>query len=128
YGEEVPDLVIWDSLEIEALLRPNAHSLALDTEHEALDDVDNTLKLFYYQLYRILEDEELKKAIINLYGFNFLNEDLPYLSIKKALIEKAVKKLFHSEVSGINKVVRSMIPKKASLIICPESFWGHFRD
>lgn len=131
YGDEIPDLVIWDSLEIEALIRPNAHSLALDTEHEALEDVENTLNLFYYQLYRLLDDKELKNAVINLYGYNFLNaekESLSYLSIKNELIEKPVKKLFHSEVSEINNVVRSMIPKPASLIICPETSWGHFRD
>lgn len=131
YGEDVPNLVIWDSLEIEAIIRPNAHSRALDTEHEALEDVENTLELFYYQLYRILGDKDLKNSVLNLFSYNFLNEEkecLPYLSIINELIEKPVKKLFHSEVSGINNVVKSMIPKPASLIICPESFWGHFRD
>lgn len=132
YGDEMPELVIWDSLEIEAILRPDAHSLALNTEHYALDDVEHTLSLFYYQLYRILGDDSLRKSIKDLYNFHFLEDDqvaaIPYLKIKHVAIEKPVKKLFHSEVSGINKVVRTMVPKTARLVICPEPFWPHFRD
>ncbi|UBZ06996.1 DEAD/DEAH box helicase [Salegentibacter mishustinae] len=132
YGDEVPDLVIWDSLEIESIVRPDAHSLALNTEHYALEDVEHTLSLFYYQLYRILGDESLRKSIKNLYNFHFLEDHqaatIPYLKIKDVAIEKPVKKLFHSEVSGINKVVGTMVPKTAGLVLCPEPFWPHFRD
>lgn len=50
---------IWDTLEIELLLNPCRYSYALTTRHNAKDDTELANRLFWNQLYRLAQDENL---------------------------------------------------------------------
>ena len=54
---------IWDTLEIEILLNPCRYSYALHTGHTAQEDTELVDRLFWNQLYRLSQDDELCREL-----------------------------------------------------------------
>src|SRR5690606_15960959 len=108
-------------------LNPQADSFALKTAHEALKDVEHCLKLFRYQVYRIITSKDLRHLLQEAGIVSWIPAtDLPFLKIREEDLGEIHQDIFHTSGSKINKLFKGLIPYKATLLVCPESFWGHF--
>lgn len=107
-------LHIWDTLEIEAILRPLAGSLALEAKHNAKDDVAQTLALFLSQVNRIRK-EGLTDRICGLLQIS--PDDLPdngVVGTEPEFMPIATRTL-----------PLNVEPSSRSLIIAPRIFWPY---
>ncbi|MBK9538314.1 MAG: hypothetical protein IPO12_06190 [Flavobacteriales bacterium] len=123
---------LWDTLEVETLLRPMAKSLALSTAHRAKQDVEHTLSLFGLQLVRILTLSELRYKIIaahlsaSVVGLlsEMRKESVP--AFAATIIENAVLRHFRGSATDRKRTNSSTRTGAPRLLICPEALWEHF--
>lgn len=124
-------LPIWDTLEVEVLLRPAAASLALDTAHEALADVERCLQAFLLQWLACCRKGGAAKE--------FLRQQLPekmesllaasegwMVRFDQTFLEARQAALFHSTDLVLGTKLREALPSATRLVVAPETWWHYW--
>jgi ATP-dependent DNA helicase RecQ len=125
---------VWDTLEIEILLNPCRYAYSLCAQHKAKDDTEQTNRLFWNQLYRLSQNNELCEELKTFLP-DSLNLILPEL--QKPYFEQffknsdSQKEQFFQELRPLSTKLKSQLnaiselPKKEKvLVIAPKSLWA----
>jgi ATP-dependent DNA helicase RecQ len=134
---EIPaNIGIIDTLFLETIMSPNLKSLALDTPHNAKDDVVNTLNLLTNQIVRLmhLSESQLKRIgkFLDVNFFNLINQLKKNISVTSLelfeILESERNKFFISKNGSSIKAeeLKKSISEKTtepSFIISPRQFY-----
>ncbi len=134
---ELPlNIGIVDTLSLETILSPTLKSFALDTKHNAKDDIENTLNLLTNQVIRLIHfsEKQLKKIerFADANFFNLINQLRKNITENPAelyeLLEAERNKYFISKETGSIKAeeLKKSIAEKTtepSIIISPREFY-----
>ena len=135
HGDIHPSFV-WDTLEIEILLNPCRYAYSLHTLHNAKDDTELTDRLFWNQLFRLANDENLCQQLSD-----FLPQNITSIleELRQPNFSKFFKKSGGSEDSfyqNLHDIDESLIQKlqtinesdDKTLIIAPKRLWNRIAD
>lgn len=125
---------VWDTLEMEILLNPCRYAYSLHTSHNAEDDTKLVNDLFWNQLFRLSENNELVKQLRPILPTQ-INGILQHLQVKYfADYFKSTAKtnqLFFQELRPLGKELKEQLKKidsipadEPTLIIAPENLWA----
>ncbi|OUO95693.1 RecQ family ATP-dependent DNA helicase, partial [Barnesiella sp. An22] len=125
---------IWDTLEVEILLNPCRYAYSLHTQHNAKSDTELADKLFWNQLFRLSQDQDLCKSLSSLLPPT-INDIL--IQLQKPYFEMLFRDnaldsgpLFQelSEISDELQAQLEVIDSYSSdgkvLIVSPRALWG----
>lgn len=128
---------VWDTLEIEILLNPCRYAYSLHTAHNAKDDTELTDRLFWNQLFRLSENEELCRQLEDLLPKNILaileRLNQPYFSrfFKKSgeTEEAFYQELRDMDESLVGKLERiDQMNEGKTLVIAPQRLWNRIAE
>lgn len=125
---------VWDTLEMEILLNPCRYAYSLHTSHNAEDDTKLVNDLFWNQLFRLSEDNELVEQLRPVLPTQ-INEILQHLQVEYfADYFKGTAKpnqQFFQELRPLSEKLKEQLKEidsipvdEPTLIIAPENLWA----
>lgn len=130
--DQIAQLPIWDTLEIEALLSPTADSLALATTHEAIEDVVHCLQVFIQQWIALGAKEASLEPILWLpllppkMAELFAQYTRWEVRFAPTVLTNARRALFHQKSHALGHALRQRLPKSVQLVVCPAQWWHYW--
>lgn len=125
---------VWDTLEMEILLNPCRYAYSLHTSHNAEDDTKLVNDLFWNQLFRLSEDNELVEQLRPVLPGQ-INEILQLLQVEYFAdyfrITAKTNQQFFQELRPIDENLKEKLEEidaipsdESTLIIAPENLWA----
>ena len=126
---------VWDTLEMEILLNPCRYSYALQTGHTAQEDTELADRLFWNQLYRLSQNDELCKELSAWLpeGIKGILDALKQPIFASFFCKDSIKSGFYQVLVGIDKEIVSTleeinISNKKTLIVAPKRLWSRIAE
>ena len=119
---------IWDTMEMEIILEPARYSYALETAHTASEDAKLSLKLFWNQVYRIVDGGERYSHVREILP-NSLQDFIKRVSLEEYRVflreASAETTSFFRERTELDPTLKKKLSEISghSLILAPQDLW-----
>ena len=119
---------IWDTMEMEIILEPARYSYALETAHTASEDAKLSLKLFWNQVYRIVDGGERYSHVREILP-NSLQDFIKRVSLEQYRVflreVSAETTSFFRERTELDLTLKKKLSEISghSLILAPQDLW-----
>lgn len=119
---------VWDTMEMEIILDPTRYSYALETAHTASEDARNSLKLFWNQVYRIVEGGEMYTHVTEILP-TFIQDFLKRVSRVEYRVylgeASGGTTAFFKEKTDLDPSLKNKLAEISgrSLILAPQDLW-----